>query len=291
MISKWFSLISVLVVFAFFLMGCESSDQRSASMDKDATMKTSSMKNGDAPLPSEPSPPQPSEAPMPVEGEESMEGAMAPSARRPSTAKRPSLADKGAAGNDPLAMESLDMDDSFSAIDRTLKNMKMANIAFNTPESMNLEKTELIHLILDMKKSVATLKNMIEGEGKKVGDRIRISSRMKARLTGQNFQIIAITPEIQAISGSYVTEWKWDIKPERTGSQKLHLTLSALIDVEGESTERAIETFDRVIDIQVTPGQTIKTFFKNNWQWLWMVVFAPIGTFLWRKKKGKGGEN
>ena len=229
----------------------------------------------------------------------------ATAARRASKARTPpkragkSVVAKGADDDDPLAAESLDsrddslgMDagDSFFAADGILKRMKKANIAFNTPKSMNIEKTELIRLILDMKKSTETLKGMIEATGPKVGASIRVSGRMKARLTGQNFQILAITPELQAISGAEITEWKWDITPEKIGKHRLHLTLSARIDVEGESIERTIQTFDRVIEVHVTAGQTIQTFVKNNWQWLWMVVLAPLGTFFWRKRRGKGGE-
>jgi len=271
-------------------------------------------------------PPQPAEEPMIEEEYSAMaeeESAMAEfemaeaedmtkryakTARRASKARpRPKLAaksvvTKGADDDDPLAGESLDMaaesldtldmdtDDSFFAADGILKRMKMANIAFNTPESMNIEKTELIRLILDMKKSTETLKGMIEATGPKVGASLRVSGRMRARLTGQNFQIMAITPELQALSGAEITEWKWDIKPEKIGNQRLHLTMSARIDVEGESIERTIQTFDRVIEVNVTAGQTIKTFVKNNWQWLWVVVLAPLGTFFWRKRRGKGGE-
>jgi len=186
--------------------------------------------------------------------------------------------------DDSTAMMELKVD-LFTETNKIIEKMKMANIAFNTPESMNIEKTAVIHLILGIQKSMATLKDMIMSKGEKAGARIRVYSRMKASLTGQNFKIMAIIPEEQAISGYETTEWKWDIKPQKVGDQSLHLTLSAQINVEGESTSRTIRTFDRVIKIKVTAAQQIKTFFKNNWQWLWMVMFAPLGTLLWKKRR------
>ncbi|VEN73495.1 conserved hypothetical protein [Candidatus Desulfarcum epimagneticum] len=195
-------------------------------------------------------------------------------------------------GSDPLADMDLpdaapDSVDPIAEIDRILENMQIAQIAFNTPERMNIESVELIHLALDMKKSIKTLKDMVEGAGKRVGASIRVSSRMQARLSGRNFKITAITPETQAISGRESTDWKWEIQPEKEGRHSLHLTLAAMITVEGQSASRTIRTFDRVIEIQVTAGQKIQAFLKQNWQWLWAAVLVPLVTFLWRRRKKK----
>ena len=47
-----------------------------------------------------------------------------------------------------------------------------------------------------------------------------------------------------------VTEWKWIIEPTKEGTQSLHLTLSALLDVQGRQMPRVIRTFERTIDVR-----------------------------------------
>ena len=175
--------------------------------------------------------------------------------------------------------------DSVMLIDRILQSMEWGNIAFNAPRSMNLKATALIQLVLDLAKPIEELKQMIVAEGEREGAQIRISSRMEARLSGSNFQITAITPEEQAITSSDVTEWKWEIKPTSPGRQHLHLTLTALFTANGISTSRAIRTFDKTIEVEVTWGQKVSVFLHQNWQWLWMVIIVPIAGWLWKKRR------
>jgi hypothetical protein len=127
---------------------------------------------------------------------------------------------------------------------------------------------------------------MIEAAGEKEGARIQVSDRMEARLSGPNFAITAVTPEVQAVTRTAVTEWKWEVEPRSKGPQHLHLTLSVLINADGASTSRMIRTFDKEIEVEVTWGQQVGSFLKNNWQWLWAVILVPGIGWLWRRKKG-----
>jgi hypothetical protein len=175
--------------------------------------------------------------------------------------------------------------DSLAAVDRILVRMPFGSIAFNTPRSMNLYSKALIQLLLDIKTPIEELKQYVKAEGEKAGERIRVSNRMAARLTGPNFAITAITQETQAVSGAEMTEWKWEIKPKNAGSQFLHLTLSAILNVEGADTPRTIRTFDKIIEVEVTWNQKVTGFIRKNWQWLWAAVLVPIAGWLWKKKK------
>ena len=98
------------------------------------------------------------------------------------------------------------------------------------------------------------------------------------------FQIMAITPEVQAVSAVERTKWKWDVHPKQEGKHQLYLTLTALIDIDGQNTPRMIKTFDQSIEVSVTTPQKISLFFKNNWQWLWAAIFVPLGGWLWQRK-------
>ena len=190
----------------------------------------------------------------------------------------------------PAPMPEPDMappptEDSLQAIDRILERMEIGNIAFNAPKTMKLHDSAVIHLVLGVEREIEDIKRMIEEEGDKVGASIRVSNRMEARLSGRNFEITAINPEVQAVARREVTEWKWEIKPRTAGKQNLHLTLSALLSIEGESTPRVIRTFDRIIIVEVTIGQQAKLFVKNNWQWLWAAVLVPIVGWMWKRRK------
>jgi hypothetical protein len=178
----------------------------------------------------------------------------------------------------------------FSAVDQFLESLAQANIAFNVPPSLNLNDTAQIQLLLSMEQSIEDLKNSITQLGEKFGDQIRVSSQMEARLTGQNFKITPITPEVQAIASMERTEWRWEVSPTIEGSHQLHLTVTALLSVEGRDRPKAIRTFDKTIDVTGTATQRISKFIQGNWQWLWTVVLVPI--FIWLRKKwwanGKG---
>ena len=174
---------------------------------------------------------------------------------------------------------------SISLIDRILETMEWGNIAFNAPATMKLEDTARIQLLLGLKNSIEQLSQMVEAEGAKEGARVKVSNYMEARLSGSGFQITAITPEVQAITSSDVTEWKWEVEAVRPRSQHLHLTLSAIFNVEGTSATRTIRTFDKTIEVTVTWPQRISSFLANNWQWLWATLLVPVAGWLWKRRK------
>lgn len=172
-----------------------------------------------------------------------------------------------------------------NAVDRLIDEMEFGAIAFNAPTNININDTPQIQLILSIAETIDKLKQSITEEGEKVGATIRVSDRMEARLSGYKFQITAITPEIQAVSESQQTEWKWEIHPKEEGRHKLHLTLTALLEIDGHSTPRTIRTFDTVVEVNVTATQEVGLFFKNNWQWLWAAILVPVAGWLWKRRK------
>jgi len=172
-----------------------------------------------------------------------------------------------------------------SAVDRLLQEMASASIAFNAPEHLNIGDTPQIQLILSLGETVEELKRAINQAGRRIGATVKVSDRMQAHLAGQMFDITPIGPEVQAVSKSRRTEWQWQIRPKKAGKHSLHLTLTALLEVDGRSTPRAIKTFDRVIEVEVTATQRIRGFLMSNWQWLWAAVLVPIAG--WLLKRGK----
>lgn len=180
--------------------------------------------------------------------------------------------------------------DEFAGIDGILKHMPLGNAAFTAPRSMNVHGTAVIDLVLGVTTGMDELQQMLGAEGVKYGARVKVSDRMQARLTGPDFAITAITPETQAVADDAVTEWKWEIEPTRTGRHDLHLTLSALVDIDGASTPRAIRTFDDAIQVDITWPQRLEAFASTNWQWLWAVVLVPVAGWAWRRRRRTPGD-
>ena len=168
-------------------------------------------------------------------------------------------------------------------VDKLLNEMEFGVIAFNSPTNINIDDSPQIQLLLSLASTVEALKQSIAEEGEKVGATIKVSDIMEARLSGDMFQITEIIPIVQAISKSLETKWEWKVHPKKEGKHKLHLTLTALLEIDGRSTPRTIRTFDKVIEVNVTATQKIILFFKNNWQWLWAAILLPVGGWLWKR--------
>jgi hypothetical protein len=168
------------------------------------------------------------------------------------------------------------LDPVFDEIDRALAAQPLASAAFNAPTELRLGDAAVIQLLLSLSKPLDDLRAELREIGEREGARIRVAPLMEARLTGSGFRVEALTPEIQPVGRRTDTEWSWEVEGTEGGSQRLHLSLAALITVEGERTPRAVRTFDREIEVNVTVNQRITGFIGDNWQWLWAALVVPL---------------
>jgi len=184
-----------------------------------------------------------------------------------------------------------DVDDTLAThelVDEELDAMGLGSIAFNAPRHMNFEQTAEVHLLLSMTKSIEDLQVELTEPGERTGAQIRVSRVMEAALTGANFQITAITPEAQAITGQDNTAWRWEVIPKRSGLQELHLTMTAFVDVDGKSIKRAVRTFDHTIEVNVTFGQRAAGLLREHWTWMWGAILVPVVGWLFNKRRTRG---
>src|SRR5262245_1611013 len=115
--------------------------------------------------------------------------------------------------------------DALKQINQILDTLEWGNLAFSAPPRLQLHASAQVQLLLSQKLALDELRDRISATGERVGDRIRVSDRMEARLTGgPGLKILASTPEIQALGGP-TTEWRWQIQAAEPGQQNLHLTL------------------------------------------------------------------
>ena len=127
--------------------------------------------------------------------------------------------------------------------------------------------TKTITLLLSSKKGTPALTQELEQRGGGGGERkiitaenIPTAQRMQARLTGKDFQIEALDSETQAISSDSSTVWRWDVTSTDWGKKRLHLTVSAILKVQGEEATRTVSSYDRDVTVTVQMSQRLMSY-------------------------------
>lgn len=174
-----------------------------------------------------------------------------------------------------------------NATDVFLAKLPVGRAAFNSPETMHLGETRTIRLLLSLDKSIEELTKELRTSERIESGEVAVADRVEARLTGQGFGILAVTPEIQAVSAQQPTEWKWDIEAKAAGEQQLHLTIGTTVAVRGTQTPRTLRTFDRTITVSVLWTTRVQDFIAGNWQWLWVTIVAPAAGWWWQRQRKK----
>ena len=175
--------------------------------------------------------------------------------------------------------------DRLSAIDKALAELDLANIAFNSPRTMRLHEPVVIQLLLSGGRTIAELQKELTAIGEEEGEQIRVSDTMEAHLTGAGFAIEEVTPTTQLVATDGVTEWKWEVEPTKTGERRLHLALSALIDLGGKERTYTVKTFEQTLEVRVAFRERLETFVEDNWQWLWTALLVPLGAVLLQRRR------
>jgi hypothetical protein len=178
-----------------------------------------------------------------------------------------------------------------SEIDRVLDGLSLGNVAFNAPKTLRANESAVIQLLLSGEQPIDQLQEQLTELGEKEGEQIKVSDRMEARLSGLGFKIEAITPGVQLVSGEGITEWRWEIEPTKVGRRRLHLSLSALIDLRGSESTYTVRTFERSLDVRVTWSERLSGFFSDNWKWLWTTLLIPLAGWALGRRKRTGPQS
>lgn len=178
-------------------------------------------------------------------------------------------------------------------IDLALKDSLSSSIAYNVPDSIKLDETATIELLLNPSLTPDALATQVVESGQVVTSSIDITPRMKAELITQDDGLVVKpleeNPE-QLISGTDTTKWTWFVTAKKSGSHKLTLVIYRLINYEGKGYWREVESYKASIEVKVTLGQRILML---DWKWITgiLITLLIIPAF-WRwmdnkKKKGK----
>jgi hypothetical protein len=152
------------------------------------------------------------------------------------------------------------------ATDRVL-NRLASQLAFDPPRELQMGETKTITLLLSQKKTTSDLAQELKergGGGRRhqiiTAENIPTTERMEARLTGKDFQIEALDSEEQAITSDSSTIWRWDVTPTEWGKKRLHLTVAAVLEVQGDSATHTVTTYDKDITVTVRISQRLMSY-------------------------------
>jgi len=176
----------------------------------------------------------------------------------------------------------------FKKVDQALDSLVPGNIAFDVPAVMELDSTHKVRLLLSLREPIAQLENELragtKAERNIEGRQIRVATYMEAHLTGPAFKITPDSPPRQAVSEKYETSWQWEVTPTVAGPrQYLHVTLDAILYINGTKASRKIKSFDSgPIMVRVRLMTRVAGFTGNHWDWVWATLIAPLLLLLWQ---------
>jgi hypothetical protein len=177
------------------------------------------------------------------------------------------------------------------SVDELLSELEPASAAFDSPTSMKLGDSTEVELLVSRELTVEELQEELEGLGELSGETVRVSDTMEAQLAGVGFAVQQLTPAVQLVPGEGSTRWKWAVEATESGTQRLHLTLSAIVDQDGKDRQYTIRTFARTLDVDVTIRDRLSGFLEANWQWLWAALLVPVlGWAAQQRRRRKAGD-
>jgi hypothetical protein len=106
---------------------------------------------------------------------------------------------------------------------------------------------------------------------------LKVSTVMEARLTGEAFTITPLTKEEQIrTSDKPYASWKWEVRPEKPGLQRLTLHLSVVVNAEGMGDKTHTVSDVRVVDVSSNLLYLVGRFMGSNWEWVATGVVLPF---------------
>jgi hypothetical protein len=187
--------------------------------------------------------------------------------------------------------------DQLAQIDYILNQSIRGSIAYNRPQSMVLDETTTIELLLNPSLSPEALSTQVTASGQVTSASVQITPRMKAILIADDAQAFTIQPEHdnpeQLVSGTETTRWVWLVTAHKSGLQRLTMILYRLVQYQGQDYWREIKSYEDNIDVQVTLAQR---FGSLDWEWIaGILATALLIPAFWRwmdyRKKKKLQQN
>lgn len=168
-------------------------------------------------------------------------------------------------------------------VDAIAAQLKDATMVFDIPQFNNVRDSIRTQLTIDPTKTVDEL--LASAPSTSTVSAVQVSKVLEVKLVAPDFKIIAATPDRQAVSEWEPTVWKWELSGATPGKHDVHLSINAIVTIDGDRAERSVRTFEKTITIEITPAQQLSDLIKQYWQWIWTTLLLPAGMWIWKRFK------
>ena len=128
-----------------------------------------------------------------------------------------------------------------------VETLKSVPVAHETPSSAEYKRAFDVTLAIDSTGD-DTAVDALPGRGNVIEGEALVSDRVEARLSGANFEIVSMSPEVQALSPLTENVWRWSVLPLTAGSHDLVFEIYAI----DEDAVVPLRTFRDTVTVQVS---------------------------------------
>ena len=128
-----------------------------------------------------------------------------------------------------------------------IENLKTVPVAHETPSTAEYKRAFDVTLAIDSTGD-DTAADALPGRGNIIEGEAKVSDRVEARLSGANFEIVQMSPDVQALSPLTENVWRWSVTPLSAGSHDLVFEIYAI----DEDTVTPLRTFRDTVTVQVS---------------------------------------
>jgi len=170
-----------------------------------------------------------------------------------------------------------------SSVTNTETNL--GQVVYKVPDTMQVMKN--YEVIVRISKSQTNVEIHNNLNGKVFQKSIKTSNKMQVELidpTGNSFKVTPVNFQKQLVDSTY-TEWKFNVTPLKSGTNKLDLVISIFKDDDVKQIVYSDEIY-----VRSNPKAEIKSFWYDNWKWVFEKMLIPLGTWIfgiWLGRKTK----
>lgn len=254
----------------------------------------------EAPAPVKPRPEKPAEAPAPPTAQaQAAPAPPAPKVARKSAPKRKAPVRKPEpppvvkAPEPPPAIAPAISPEQERARrrDEYIAAMQKAQLTFNPPSPMEVERRVAVQLSVNPPKEAAQL---AEDLRKSLSAPEAWRARLRAQLGGASFQIAPVGGKDVAgekdLSMAGRTEWTWDVVPKLPGEKQLTVRVAVLLPP-GLGEPRELPALQRDVQVEATLAWTLANIWSEYWAWILVLLAALVAALLWWRKQRFAGES
>ena len=163
----------------------------------------------------------------------------------------------------------------------------LGQVVYKVPDTMQVMKNYEVIVRISKSQTNVEIRNNLNG---KVFEKsIKTSNKMQVELidpTGNSFKVTPVNVQKQLVDSTY-TEWKFNVTPLKSGTNKLDLVISIFKDDDVKQT-----VYSDDIYVRSNPKAEIRSFWSDNWKWFLEKILIPLsswifGIWLGRKTKKK----